>query len=50
MRGLRPFLDAGQRTVGTHVDVNHGAATPVGMTYASHRPEASIAPGFKRVI
>lgn len=29
--GLRPFLQAGQHTVGTHVDVSHVAATPVGM-------------------
>jgi fluoroacetyl-CoA thioesterase len=29
---LRPFLAPGQRTVGTHVDVSHSAATPVGMT------------------
>ena len=29
--GLRPFLLPGQHTVGTHVDVSHVAATPVGM-------------------
>lgn len=29
--GLRPFLAPGQHTVGTYVDVNHVAATPVGM-------------------
>jgi len=29
--GLRPFLQPGQHTVGTHVDVSHVAATPVGM-------------------
>lgn len=29
---LKPYLDEGERTVGTHVDVSHGAATPVGMT------------------
>lgn len=28
---VRPFLEAGQDTVGTHVDVAHTAATPVGM-------------------
>jgi fluoroacetyl-CoA thioesterase len=27
-----PFLEAGQDTVGTHVDVYHLAATPMGMT------------------
>lgn len=29
--GLRPFLSPEQRTVGTHVDVSHIAATPIGM-------------------
>lgn len=29
--GLRPFLSPEQRTVGTHVDVSHVAATPIGM-------------------
>ena len=28
---LRPYLTPGQRTVGTHIDVSHCAATPVGM-------------------
>jgi fluoroacetyl-CoA thioesterase len=28
---LRPYLPAGQRTVGVHVDLSHTAATPVGM-------------------
>lgn len=28
---LRPVLDAAQRTVGTRVDVDHRAATPIGM-------------------
>jgi fluoroacetyl-CoA thioesterase len=28
---LRPYLGADQRTVGTHVDLSHCAATPVGM-------------------
>jgi fluoroacetyl-CoA thioesterase len=29
--GLKPYLESTQRTVGTHVDVSHVAATPVGM-------------------
>lgn len=29
---LKPHLAAGQRSVGTHVDVSHTAATPVGRT------------------
>ncbi len=28
---LKPYLPAGQHSVGTHVDVSHLAATPVGM-------------------
>jgi fluoroacetyl-CoA thioesterase len=29
---LKPYLAPGQRTVGTHIDMNHSAATPIGMT------------------
>ena len=32
IEALRPYLDASERTVGTHVDVSHTAATPVGLT------------------
>jgi len=31
IQALRPYLEPGQRTVGTHVDVSHVAATPIGM-------------------
>ena len=31
IEALVPFLDTGEATVGTHVDVSHIAATPVGM-------------------
>ena len=31
IEALRPYLEPGQRTVGTHVDMSHVAATPVGM-------------------
>ncbi len=31
IEALRPYLEPGQRSVGTHVDMNHVAATPVGM-------------------
>lgn len=31
IQALRPYLQAGQCTVGTHVDMSHVAATPVGM-------------------
>lgn len=29
---LKPFLADSQRTVGTHVNLSHSAATPIGMT------------------
>lgn len=32
LQSVRPYLEAGQDTVGTRVDVSHSAATPVGMT------------------
>ena len=32
LQSVRPFLEEGQDTVGTRVDVTHSAATPVGMT------------------
>lgn len=31
IEALRPYLAAHQRTVGTHVDMSHTAATPMGM-------------------
>jgi len=31
IEALRPYLPAGARTVGVHVDLSHIAATPVGM-------------------
>lgn len=31
LESVNPFLEEGQGTVGTHVDVSHCAATPVGM-------------------
>ena len=32
LQSVKPYLEEGQDTVGTRVDVSHGAATPVGMT------------------
>jgi fluoroacetyl-CoA thioesterase len=32
IEALRPHLSPGQRTVGTHVDMSHCAATPVGLS------------------
>ena len=31
IEALAPFLETGQKTVGTHVDLSHLAATPIGM-------------------
>ena len=31
IEAIRPYLDAGQHSVGTHVGLSHNAATPVGM-------------------
>lgn len=33
---LAPFLDSHLRTVGTHVDLSHCGATPVGMRVTAH--------------
>ena len=30
-RSIAPFLEEGEGTVGTHLDVSHDAATPIGM-------------------
>ena len=32
IEALRPHLEPGEKTVGVHVNLSHGAATPVGMT------------------
>ena len=32
LNALKPYLDAGESALGTHVDVRHMAATPVGRT------------------
>ncbi|WP_442947390.1 thioesterase family protein [Novosphingobium sp.] len=49
IQGLRPYLTNAQRTVGTHVDVSHISATPVGRnrhgidrTYRSGRQGAPL--------
>src|SRR5262245_26772993 len=31
IEAIRPYLEPGEHTVGTHVNVSHTAATPVGM-------------------
>lgn len=32
MEALRPYLEEGERTLGTMINISHQAATPVGMT------------------
>lgn len=32
LKSVEPYLAEGQGTVGTHIDVSHSAATPLGMT------------------
>ena len=39
---LRPWLAPGQHAVGTHVDVSHVAATPVGMTITAEIELVSV--------
>lgn len=31
IEAIRPLLNSGEQTVGTHIDISHSAATPVGM-------------------
>jgi fluoroacetyl-CoA thioesterase len=35
IEALRPYLEEGERTVGTHIEISHVAATPAGMTVAA---------------
>ena len=32
LTGLRDYIEPGQRTVGTHINLSHTAATPMGLT------------------
>jgi fluoroacetyl-CoA thioesterase len=42
IEALRPFLDPSERTVGTHVDVSHIAATPVDLTVTAEVELVSV--------
>jgi fluoroacetyl-CoA thioesterase len=42
IEALRPFLDPNERTVGTHIDVSHVAATPVGLTVTAEVELVSV--------
>jgi fluoroacetyl-CoA thioesterase len=33
---LAPYIGPEERTVGTHIDISHRAATPIGMTVTAH--------------
>src|SRR5262252_2472195 len=39
---VKPLLEAGHDTVGTHVDVKHLAATPMGMNVTFHSEVISV--------
>ena len=41
-RSVMPYLDEGQATVGTHVDVRHLDATPEGMKVSIHTESVEI--------
>jgi len=42
IEALKPYLTADERTVGTHVDVSHSAATPIGMKVTAEVELASV--------
>lgn len=46
VEAVRPYLGQGRHTVGTHVDVSHAAATPVGMMVTA---EAELVEGRHRL-
>ena len=48
VKALEPVMEAGQTTVGGHIDVRHLAATPVGMTVRA-RAELTAIEGRKLV-
>lgn len=42
IRAIGPFLEPGEQSVGTHVDLSHVAATPLGFTVTSEVRLASV--------
>ncbi len=44
IRALRPYMAPHQRTVGTHIDMSHVAATPVGMRVTAEVELLEVAP------
>ena len=42
LEAVKPYLDSGERTVGTAIDMRHTAATPVGMTVTAEVELAAV--------
>jgi fluoroacetyl-CoA thioesterase len=42
LNAIKPYLDAGESALGTHVDVRHLAATPVGRTVVGEAKVTSV--------
>ena len=43
LEAIKPYFDAGESAVGTHVDVAHLAATPVGRRIVAHAEVTGVA-------
>jgi fluoroacetyl-CoA thioesterase len=42
LNAIKPYLDAGESALGTHVDVRHLAATPVGRTVVAEAKVTNV--------
>ncbi|MBR0282395.1 MAG: thioesterase family protein [Oscillibacter sp.] len=49
MTALQGFLEDGQGSVGTHIDISHDAPTPVGMTVTAEAEIVSVSENGKLV-
>ena len=45
---LKPFMESGNSTVGTHIDAHHNAATPLGMQVTFEATLTAISPNGKK--
>lgn len=43
LEAIKPYFDAGESAVGTHVDIAHLAATPVGRRVVAHAEVTAVA-------